>query len=79
VPRLPNGKVDMTALAPKQADGHPDQSGVWLGDNWGPAGARPNPPARNVKTSKMTPEGQRMSDARRENHCARLNPVIFAR
>jgi hypothetical protein len=68
VPRLPNGKVDMTAPAPKQADGHPDLSGVWLGDNWGPAGARPNPPARNVKTSKMTPEGQRIFDARMENH-----------
>ena len=67
-PRLADGKVDMTAPAPKQADGHPDLSGVWLGDNWNPAGARPNPPARAVKTSKMTVAGQKEFDARMENH-----------
>lgn len=30
-PRLPDGKVNMDAPAPKAADGHPDLSGIWDG------------------------------------------------
>jgi len=29
MPKTPDGKVDLTAPAPKAADGHPDLSGVW--------------------------------------------------
>src|SRR5436309_2386994 len=29
VPRTPDGKVDVSAPAPKNADGHPDLTGVW--------------------------------------------------
>jgi len=29
IPRLPNGKPNLSALAPKLADGHPDLSGIW--------------------------------------------------
>jgi hypothetical protein len=30
IPRLPNGKADLTAPAPKAPDGHPDLSGIWV-------------------------------------------------
>jgi hypothetical protein len=58
MPRNPDGTVNLNAPAPKQADGKPDLSGVWLGDAWGPKGARPNPPPRGVQTSKMLPEAE---------------------
>ena len=33
-PRLPDGKVNLTAPAPKFLDGHPDFSGVWENPGW---------------------------------------------
>ena len=33
-PRLPDGKVNLTAPAPKFFDGHPDLSGVWENPGW---------------------------------------------
>src|ERR1700704_6998522 len=58
VPRNTDGSVNLTAAAPKQADGKPDLSGVWLGDNWQPKGRRQGGPGRGVQTSKMLPEAQ---------------------
>jgi hypothetical protein len=64
-PRNKDGTVNMTAPAPKQGDGHPDLSGVWLGDNWSPAGRRPAlPGGRGVPASKMLPEAQAEFDRR---------------
>ncbi len=37
---MPDGKANMTAPVPKTANGKPDLSGVWLGDQWSPAGRR---------------------------------------
>jgi hypothetical protein len=34
VPRTPDGKVNLTAPAPKGPDGHPDLSGVWENLGW---------------------------------------------
>ena len=33
-PRLPDGKVNLAAPAPKVLDGHPDLSGVWENPGW---------------------------------------------
>jgi hypothetical protein len=68
VPRLPNGKANLSAPAPKQADGHPDLSGLWLGDQWGPAGKRPDPPnAPRAAPPPMFPWAQKVFDERRAN------------
>src|SRR5690349_15053981 len=42
-PRNANKQVNLTAPAPKAADGHPDLSGVW--DRGMPAGVLPQPAA----------------------------------
>ena len=69
VPRNADGKVNMTAPAPKQADGKPDLAGVWLGDNWNPAGRRPAlPGGRGVPVSKMLPAAKAEFDRRTQSN-----------
>jgi hypothetical protein len=68
-PRDKDGKVIMTAPAPKQADGKPDLSGLWLGDNWQPAGRRPNlTPEQRGQVGKLLPAAQKEFDRRRETN-----------
>ena len=40
VPRKPDSTVDLTAPAPRAADGHPDLSGLW--ERFGPGGLTPD-------------------------------------
>jgi hypothetical protein len=68
IPRNPDGKANMTAPVPKTADGKPDLAGVWLGDQWSPAGRRPNPPGgggRGGGAPEMLPWAQKVFDERR--------------
>lgn len=43
IPRLPDGKPNLSAPTPRQSDGKPDLSGIWLGARWANAGV----PARS--------------------------------
>lgn len=68
VPRLAGGKPDLAAQVPRRPDGKPDLSGVWLGDQWGPAGRRPAPARARPAPAPMMPWAAKVFEERQANH-----------
>jgi hypothetical protein len=55
VPRKPDGKVDMTAPAPRLANGKPDFTGTWISD-------RTEPGKETISDTSSLPSGRHMQD-----------------
>ena len=78
IPRLPNGKANLTAPALKTAEGKPDLSGIWRS-----GGSRPRfdyDVAPNLKAEDFEPSAealrlQRVQDFRKDSPLARCLPV----
>jgi hypothetical protein len=68
VPRTPDGKVNYTAPAPKQANGKPDLTGVWLGDQWNPAGKQQVAAGARPAQPEMLPWAQKVFADRRASN-----------
>src|SRR4051794_1619797 len=64
IPRLPNGKPNLTAPAPRTPDGKPDLSGVWNGP--GPGGYDRNI-ARDLKPADVQPWAEALYQQRVHN------------
>jgi hypothetical protein len=63
VPRLPNGKVDMNAPAPRKPDGKPDITGLWKVN-----GQYVGDIAKDLKEVPFQPWAKRLYDERRANN-----------
>ena len=79
IPRLPDGKPNLSGPAPRTADGKPDLSGIWRAGRTGDYGYDYNV-AANLKPGDIQPwaEGvrqQRVQDFRKDSPLARCLPV----
>jgi hypothetical protein len=72
IPRLPDGKPNLSAPVPRTADGKPDLSGIWFVDQTpeGVFGERPVALRSEVKEEDiiLTPAGEMLRQRRRENY-----------
>src|SRR5438477_516982 len=79
IPRLANGKPNLSAPTPRTADGKPDLSGVWQAGRAGEYGYDYNV-AQNLKPEDVQPWAeavrlQRVQDFRKDSPLARCLPV----
>jgi hypothetical protein len=76
IPRMPDGKPNLSAPMPRAADGKPDLSGIWRGGG----GRYDYDVAQNVKSQDIQPwaealRQQRVGDFRKDSPLARCLPV----
>src|SRR5580658_1401464 len=79
VPRLPDGKPNLSAPTPRAADGKPDLSGIWQAGRAGQYGYDYNV-AQNLPAGSVTPwaesiRKQRVQDFRKDSPLAQCRPV----
>jgi hypothetical protein len=63
IPRLPDGSANLSAPAPKAADGKPDLSGIWMASR---AVFDLSQAVKKGETIPLTPEGKKIFDQRRK-------------
>src|SRR5438270_643517 len=82
IPRLPDGKPNLSAPAPRTRDGKPDLTGIWQGGRAGAAGqygydynVAQNLPAEALTPWARTVREQRVQDFRKDSPLAHCLPV----